>query len=737
MRSLFAAAVLAGSTVIAQTSYPMIGAVHPAGVQRGTGTVVTVYGKGNFAGAYKLVFDGSADEFVVEPLDLPKPADVKAADPKAKADPKAAEKADPKAKAKAEMPAMAPPEVNAVRFKVTPKADARLGVREFRVATPRGVSSIGLLVVGDEPEALEVEPNDVVAKAQALTLPVTVNGKIEKAEDVDWYKFQAAAGEEISFAVIAARLQDRIHDLQEHVDPIVSLFDASGKELAGSDDYHFADPFFMYKFEKAGEYRVSIREVSYKGNPQWTYRLAMSKRPYVLNVFPPAVQAGKPAKLEPVGFGKSSMDMVKMDVPADWPAGEREVQLTSGGRTTNPVPLVVSDLPVVSEAEPNDEPATASAAGVPGGFVGRIDKSLDVDYCKFTAKKGVEYVFEVFARRQMSELDAVLSVHDAAGKQAATADDSIAADTRATKDPRIVWKAPADGSYLLRVTDLHSRGGPTFVYFLTAREFLPDFTLRCDPDKAQIGPGTSTAWYPIIERLGGFAGAVTVEVQGLPAGVKASPLTISPGMNQGCIVVTAAADAKMDTTNVRVSGWAMAAGADGKERRLERASQPIQEIYMPGGGRGRYPVGLQTVSVTEPSDVTLSTSTKQLTLIPGKEARIEIDIKRDPRFTGPISLDVPLRHLATVYANPLPTGVTLVEGKSKLRIGPKDTKGWVVLAAAPTAAEIKDAPFCVMAYVSINFVVKVGYSTEAVSLDVAPGGAPAGTPAPMPKTRKK
>src|SRR5207253_1602333 len=162
------------------------------------------------------------------------------------------------------------------------------------------------------------------------------------------------------------------------------------------------------------------------------------------------------------------------------------------------------------------------------------------------------------------------------------------------KEAMLVFTPPADGDYVVRVRDLNSKGGDAAVYYLEADFARPDFTLRCDPDKAMIGPGSSTAWYVHVVRSGGFTGAVKVDVEGLPVDVTASSLTIGPTMTQGVIVLTAKADAKIDATNVKVIGKAEA---------LTRTGAVNQEIYLPGGGRGKFDVALQTVAVTEPSDI--------------------------------------------------------------------------------------------------------------------------------------
>ena len=128
-----------------------------------------------------------------------------------------------------------------------------------------------------------------------------VCGRIEIAEDVDYFKFHAEAGQTFSFEVHCARLQDRIHDLQKHADPMLTLYDATGRELAANDDFYFADPYFSYTFSKSGDYLVQVRDSKYDGDPRWVYALLVTDRPHASHVYPMAVRAGQNAELEPVG----------------------------------------------------------------------------------------------------------------------------------------------------------------------------------------------------------------------------------------------------------------------------------------------------------------------------------------------------------------------------------------------------------------------------------------------------
>lgn len=669
----------------AQTSYPMITHTTPVAIQRGKTAQLTVDGRMNFFGAYKVLFEGTGLEGKV----LGKQAEGRPA-------------------------TGALPNVAKLQLEVQAAQDAPLGVRDFRVATCLGVSSVGQLVVVDDPVVVEKGDNDTPEKAPLVALPCVVSGTIEKVEDVDCFKFRAEAGTTVSVEVLAARIEDRIHDLQKHADPLIALYDAGGRELAANDDFYFADPQITYTFKQAGEYLVQIRDSKYDGDPRWAYAMLLTDRPAVTHVYPMAGNPGQRIEVEPVGSAALIAPKATLQTPKE--PGLHRIGLELGKGQTNPAPFLVDTLPQVLEKEPNDEPGTATRIALPAGVNGRIGQRRDLDHFVFKGTKGQALRFELFARRFgtdfVSSLDGVLDILDSKGKVLVSNDDA------AGKDALLAWTPPADGEYILRIRDLNSKGGPEAIYYVACEPAKPDFSLRCDPDKAMIGPGSSMTWFVHLERKNGFAGPVEVHVEGLPAGVAVNPLTIPPTMKQGVLVVTAGPDARKDVANVQVVGKAKATLA-GKEEELVRAAQPNQEIYFPGGGRGTFDVDMQTVGVTDPSDIleVKVTPGGELRLKPGQEVKLDVEIKRRGDYDKAVSIDILLRHLNRVYGDPLPPGVTMVAGKSKTLLG-TTSKGHITLKVDPKAAPVEKVPFSVMAHVSINFVVKVSYSSGPIWLTI-------------------
>ncbi len=449
-------------------------------------------------------------------------------------------------------------------------------------------------------------------------------GKIETAEDVDCFKFSARAGQILTFEVFAARLEDKIHDLQKHIDPLITLLDSTGRELAANDDFNFADPLLTFKILKDGNYTVQIRDAKYDGDPRWVYALRVTDRPFASQVFPMAGNANKTIEVEPVGSAGSVQSKIQVKLPEK--IGLQELQLVASGRSTNPVPIYVSPYPCVSEHEPNDAPAQANRVSIPCEINGRIGVNRDMDHFVFKATKGKALLIEVKARRFNTEfrssLDSFLEVLSANGAVLASNDDLNG------KDAGLVFTPRADGDYTVRLRDLNSKGGNSAVYCLEIGEAKPDFSLKVDPGKAMIGPGSSTPWYILATRANGFAGPVEIVVNGLPPGVTYNALTIPPAMTQGLLVLTAAPGAKVAASQVRVIGRAKIGAKE-----IEHDAVVSEEIYLPGGGRGRIDAEMAAVAVTTPSDILrVDVSPKEITLKPGGEVKVDVTIVRRARL---------------------------------------------------------------------------------------------------------
>lgn len=688
-----ACCLLSTAAASAQQSYPMLMSLKPVAVQAGTTATCEVQSRYTMAGAHQvLVTGGHVSAEVVPPPE-----------------PKAGEK---------------PKDLTKLELKFTVAPEAQPGVREFRVVTPQGVSTVGQLVVVRDPVIAEAKDNDVREKAQEISLPAVLAGTLEKNEDFDFYKFKVEAGSAWTFHVRAQRLEDKIHDLQTHIDPILFLRDAAGGVLAMSDNANFADPFLEHRFEQAGEYVLEIRDVRYQGNPFWDYCIEVSNRPFVTGVHPLAITRGQESSLELSGFLLPADPRAPVTVPAETPVGPRELLLSVNGQSTDPVMAFVTDLPRILETDvPNDTPETAVKLDAwPAVCCGRIEKEADLDCYSFAAKKGERISLEVLGRRFGSRIDSFLRILNEKG-QAVREDDDLRIGSQTSSDTWLEnWTVPADGTYTVEIRDVHLRGGANFEYALSITRSEPCFQLLVDTDKTQLSPGLFNVIFVRAIKKNGFDEEIALHIDGLPPGVTAMTGRILKGKStDGVIVLTAAAEAPLSAANITIRGTAtLPAPMEGQAAvELATVAQPQEEIYLPGGGRGHWPVDSHVVCVGAPADIRgFQLSETEIVLKPGESKTIAVKLDRAEGVNANITLDMLYRHLGSIYGNSLPEGVSIDAGASKTLLTGKNSEGSIVLKAEASAPPCERQVCAVMANFAINFVMKATYSGPPVFVSV-------------------
>jgi len=167
--------------------------------------------------------------------------------------------------------------------------------RVRQVALHEGASSSNQVpyAVDSMPECEENESNDSGKKAQRVALPTIVNGRISRPGDVDFFEFEARAGEEVVAEVYARRLNSPL-------DSLLRLTDTSGDTLAINDDLedkasglltHHADSYLCVKLPSDGIYRLELSDSQCHGGNPYGYRLRISapQPDFALRVAPSSI----------------------------------------------------------------------------------------------------------------------------------------------------------------------------------------------------------------------------------------------------------------------------------------------------------------------------------------------------------------------------------------------------------------------------------------------------------------
>jgi hypothetical protein len=143
------------------------------------------------------------------------------------------------------------------------------------------------------PECLEQEPNNTLKQAQPVELPVIINGRVDRPNDWDVFRFAGVAGQTVVAEVYARRLDSPL-------DSVLKLTDAKGKLLAWNDDHedlgsgvntHHADSYLLTRLPATGIYYVHLGDTAHNGGEEYAYRLRISEAQpdFALRVVPSSV----------------------------------------------------------------------------------------------------------------------------------------------------------------------------------------------------------------------------------------------------------------------------------------------------------------------------------------------------------------------------------------------------------------------------------------------------------------
>jgi hypothetical protein len=445
--------------------------------------------------------------------------------------------------------------------KVEIKSDAPLGPCFWRVTTSWGGTQVRPFLVGDLPEFIETEPNSDPSLAERITLPVVVNGQIAGERDVDYFVFKAKAGEVVVCDVLAARIGSPL-------DPVIDLRDGQGHRLEGDEVRVGNDPVRAFRIPKDGDYSLQVANLGVGGGPEYVYRITLSAAPYVYSAFPASGRAGETRDIEFLALtGTGTPQTIKEKVA--FPPGRTGTfwhRRSAAGSNTSA--LVAGELPVVTEPETNNSAKTALELAMPVTVNGRFRTDVTEDWFSFAAKKGEAYTIDCRPFPPGSPAVPVLVLEDVSGAVLARASGAEAPGRQCA----IEWRAPADGTYRMRLRDLQHgvRSGPDFVYRLSVRPAHPDFALTLGNDYLNVTQGARAELEVIVARTGAFTGPVDLTVTGLPAGVRAEGTRVPENVLRHRLVLVAADDARPCDGVLRVIGSSTVAG-----QRVERAASVV------------------------------------------------------------------------------------------------------------------------------------------------------------------
>ena len=633
-----------------------------------------------------------------------------------------------------------------LRLVLTVAPDAPVGYHEIMFRTPLGMTNASGLQVVARNDTAEAEPNPTREIAQAIAWPGIVSGATNESGDVDVFRVDAKAGQDIVAVVADTALNISLRLLNE-----------SGDEIAAGDAFHSARHDRLgYRVPTDGRYYLEVADLDLRANVG--YRLHVGAFPMATRVWPLGISAGTTDSVSVEGFNLGATELA-VSAPAE-AVYDTTIPLPIAGVEGSPVALpalAVSPWGEFTEAEPNDLPEQAMTLPAPGSVSAQLAEGDDGDLYRVALQAGQRVYLETMAARLGSPVDTVVDVLDAEGKPLRRGDIRCIAETFLTLSPRdsksggmrldawrdmavadyllvgselvkisrlpdyadedasletyasgqrigyfgttpehhavntriykveihppgselapngkpvfpLWWRnddgffgngtsngdsqleftAPADGAYLVRVSDVMGRQGPEFTYRLMVREPVPDYDVVAGPYRVNVAPGGRVPVEVRVRRKDGFDEAVTVALHDLPEGFHAEPDIILPGEDSVKLALVAdasAASTPLDAT-FRVSAESVLNGEPTtREARL----------------------GAITVSEVQP-DLVVQNEETQLALAPESSGWIGIRLDRFNGFNSRVPIDVLNLPVGVRVLDTGLNGILVREGESERRM---------------------------------------------------------------------
>ena len=476
--------------------------------------------------------------------------------------------------------------------------------QEIRVKTSRGYSNLIPFNVSEFNEVMEAEPNNDLAKAQAVTVPLVINGRIGEAGDVDRFKFKSGSDQKLTVDVSAGRFGSTL-------DALLILTDTNGAVILQNDDASGADARLDFDAKKDTEYVLALRDLTDRGGERFGYRLSIR---------PPTAGAGPSFSARFLG------DTTRVHREG---VTKLRCEVTRAGGFDGPVRFICEDLPsgvfaeslvipnaphsglllitATKDAALGSFPIRVLASGVIGGknvtvpaeplsgdravrqgyltVLDVVPFSLDVTTLGVAMEQNQAGTIEVFAQRKEGFAGDIKVVAEgfSAGREAATRSfnggDGVIKAGETTGNIKLTPKMDSEigirtvvvrGEAMVdgRQVVTYTQPIPVSVtqYPLILSSTLPRLSLAVLPPGTESAAGEAETKIR-VERRAGFGGDVELSIEGLPEGVRSELPKIPAGVGEVALKLFATEKAKLGTNfNLTVVGTAVVSDRNYKVR---------------------------------------------------------------------------------------------------------------------------------------------------------------------------
>ncbi len=561
------------------------------------------------------------------------------------------------------------------RFKVSLPADLAPGRYEVHAVGAYGFSN---------PRVFCVTPHAIVtAPAVGKSAATATTPEPPPAADTPWIFETRSTAAAVDFfrisgsATRARRVSLVAQGIDSRMIGQIKLYSADGKLLDTARGADSHDPSLLIPAGADGQFVLAVQDFLFRGGDPFFYQLRVDADDF------------RPAPVEGAAKGVDSPELAWLASVAGEPVvppptaavGDAAVTqvpyfddleaVTLGSvlsGATLPIPLALSETP--------EQPVVVQP---PCLVASRFSKpkfglSLSQVVFQFDAVKDRKLQIEVISQRLGQPADPSLTIQrrealpeggekwvDVSSANESPLLGDFAMRLR-VKDPIVLFTAPSDGTYRLRVRNLDTGSTLTStpIYLISVRDPEPDYRLvamfpfphndaaNTRPRGAQVMRGDSRTIRVLAFRNGGFGDAIELTVEGLPEGVTCKPAMIAANQTEAHLTLVGSEQATAWTGSLRVVG---------KSGELVRPAAAATVIWGRGDLRDTVSTRLCTAlplaaadQVTTPVSIVLGAD-QPLVAKPGTNVSVPVKLTRRDGGGNPVVL----------RPRNLPPGVTVAE----------------------------------------------------------------------------
>ncbi len=284
-------------------------------------------------------------------------------------------------------------------------------------------------------------------------------------------------------------------------------------------------------------------------------------------------------------------------------------------------------------------------------------------------------------------------------------------------DSRLLFTAPADGRFLVRVTDARNAGGERFAYRLTVRPAVPDFSITLNTMNLTVPAGAGASFAVKVDRMDGFDGPIRVDFANLPKGFTATtPVDVDPGQLAG--EATLFAD---ENVKAAMEDWAkmkITATATIKGKLVTRDVKPFASVKVGAKPTMQLVMEPGSEEVLKHAPVIAPEKPLEITIAPGATVPAMLRVVRGAGNTNLINLDIDGLPFGIIVDNIGLNGVQIRAGENEREIFLAASK-WVeeqdALCFAVTQSARNDAVSAPGTQTSFPVLVKVRKSATTAN----------------------